>query len=163
MRVVDVARGAGVTAETVRHYVREGLLRPERDPGNGYRVFAREDLTRLRFIVKARELGFSVREIRTLLDEADAGQSPCPRVREMADAHLREVRARLAELERQRARLEAVVAFWSQLPDGTPDGDGVCHLIESVDEIPELAAFGGPEHQAHAGEGAAAPIEEEQR
>ena len=80
MKVSELARQAGVTAETVRHYTREGLLHPQRHPDNGYQLFGQHDLERLRFIQRARTLGFSVVEIRDILDHADHGDSPCPMV-----------------------------------------------------------------------------------
>ncbi len=82
MKVSELARRAGVTAETVRHYTREGLLAPERDPDNGYQRYDGTDLERLRFIQRARTLGFSVAEIRQILEHADHGDSPCPLVRD---------------------------------------------------------------------------------
>jgi len=56
VKVKELARAAGVTPETVRHYARAGLLEPACDPGNGYRLFAAEDLARLRFVRAARRL-----------------------------------------------------------------------------------------------------------
>lgn len=78
MKVSELARQAGVTGETVRHYTREGLLHPRRHPDNGYQLYDRTDLERLRFIQRARTLGFGVAEIRDILDHADQGDSPCP-------------------------------------------------------------------------------------
>ncbi|SHF86391.1 MerR HTH family regulatory protein [Modicisalibacter ilicicola DSM 19980] len=54
MKVGELAKRAGVTAETVRHYTREGLLQPRRDPENGYQLYGSDSLNRLRFIQRAR-------------------------------------------------------------------------------------------------------------
>ncbi len=78
MKVSELARQAEVTAETVRHYTREGLLHPMRDPDNGYQLYDHADLERLRFIQRARTLGFSVAEISDILAHADQGDSPAP-------------------------------------------------------------------------------------
>ena len=67
MKVTELARTAGVTAETVRHYTRQALLKPRRDPDNGYQLFDQQDLDRLRFIQRARTLGFSLKEIADIL------------------------------------------------------------------------------------------------
>lgn len=131
MKVSELARQAGVTAETVRHYTREGLLHPERHPDNGYQLFDQSDLARLRFIQRARTLGFSVIEIREILEHADQGDSPCPMVRDLLAQRLPEIRARIAELEALAARMEQALDAWAEMPDGTPNGHSLCRLIES--------------------------------
>ena len=134
MKVSELARAAGVTAETVRHYVREGLLEPRRHPDNGYQLFERGDLERLRFIHRARNLGFGVAEIREILAHADQGDSPCPMVRDLLASRLPEIRARIEELQALAARMEQALETWAEMPDGTPDGHSLCRLIESFPE-----------------------------
>lgn len=134
MKVSELAKSAGVTAETVRHYVREGLLHPERHPDNGYQLFAHGDLERLRFIHRARNLGFGVAEIREILAHADQGDSPCPMVRDLLASRLPEIRARIEELQALAARMEQALETWAEMPDGTPDGHSLCRLIESFPE-----------------------------
>ena len=89
MKVNELAKRGGVTAETVRHYAREQLLAPQRHPDNGYQLFSDTDLERLRFIQRARKLGFSVAEIRDILTHADQGDSPCPLVRDLLASRAR--------------------------------------------------------------------------
>ncbi|SEL38102.1 MerR family transcriptional regulator [Halomonas daqiaonensis] len=134
MKVSELAHLAGVTAETVRHYTREGLLHPERHPENGYQLFGQNDLDRLRFIQRARTLGFSVAEIRDILDHADHGDSPCPMVRDLLASRLPQIRERIRELESLASRMEEALAAWKEMPDGTPDGNSLCRLIESFPE-----------------------------
>lgn len=143
MKVSELARLAGVTAETVRHYTREGLLHPERDPENGYQLFGQAELERLRFIQRARTLGFGVAEIRDILAHADHGDSPCPLVRDLLASRLPEIRARIQELEALASRMEQALDAWAEMPDGTPDGHSLCRLIESFPE--PLAADIGKE------------------
>lgn len=134
MKVSELARLAGVTAETVRHYTREGLLHPERHPENGYQLFGQDDLDRLRFIQRARTLGFGVAEIRDILDHADHGDSPCPMVRDLLASRLPQIRERIRELQSLASRMEQALAAWEEMPDGTPDGHSLCRLIESFPE-----------------------------
>lgn len=134
MKVSELARLAGVTAETVRHYTREGLLHPERHPDNGYQLFGRLDLERLRFIQRARTLGFAVAEIRDIIDHADHGDSPCPLVRDLLASRLPQIRERIRELETLASRMEEALEAWAEMPDGTPDGHSLCRLIESFPE-----------------------------
>ncbi len=130
MKVIELARNAGVTAETVRHYTREGLLRPARDPNNGYQRYGEDSLTRLRFIQRARTLGFSLKEIGEILGHADHGDSPCPMVRDLLAARLPEIKQRISELEQLAARMENALGNWADMPDGAPDGNTICQLIE---------------------------------
>jgi DNA-binding transcriptional MerR regulator len=134
MKVTELARAAGVTAETVRHYTRQALLRPQRDPDNGYQLFDQRDLERLRFIQRARTLGFSLKEIADILEQADQGDSPCPLVRDLLAARLPQIHARIHELQALADRMERAMNDWSRLPDGTPDGHSICRLIEQTPE-----------------------------
>ena len=134
MKVTELARAAGVTAETVRHYTRQALLKPRRDPDNGYQLFDQQDLDRLRFIQRARTLGFSLKEIADILEQADQGDSPCPLVRDLLAHRLPQIRARIAELEALAERMEQALESWQTMPDGTPDGHSLCRLIESFPE-----------------------------
>lgn len=134
MKVGELAKAAGVTAETVRHYTREGLLHPQRDPENGYQLYDGPSLNRLRFIQRARTLGFSVREISEILDHADHGDSPCPLVRDLLASRLPEIQARIAQLQALAERMEQALSTWRHMPDGTPDGHSLCRLIESLPE-----------------------------
>ena len=106
MTVSELARRAGVTADTVRHYTRSGLLVPIRDESNGYNCYSNGDLARLLFIRKARLLGFSVRDVRDILKVSSHGRSPCSRVRKIMEQRLQETRCGLRDLEKLQARME---------------------------------------------------------
>ncbi len=134
MKVSELAKRGSVTAETVRHYTREGLLVPTRHPENGYQLFSTTDLERLHFIQRARKLGFSVAEIRDILTQADQGDSPCPLVRDLLTHRLPQIRARIAELEALAQRMEQALESWQHMPNGIPDGHSLCRLIESFPE-----------------------------
>ena len=139
MKVKDLAQAAGVTPDTVRFYTREGLLRPTRNPDNNYQQFDADDLRRLRFARKARQLGFSLPEIRSILAQADDHHSPCPMVREVFEQHLAQVEQDIRELQQLRQRMQSALRVWRDMPDGTPDGHTVCQLIEHWDDSHTLA------------------------
>ena len=130
MKVKDIAEAAGVNPDTVRFYTRENLLKPSRNPDNNYQQFNAEDLRRLRFARKARQLGFSLPEIRQILDQADDHHSPCPMVRDVFQQRLAEVEREIRELQQLRKRMTAALSAWQDMPDGTPDGHTICRLIE---------------------------------
>ncbi|MGC2459162.1 MAG: MerR family transcriptional regulator [Gallionellaceae bacterium] len=132
MTVSELARRAGVTADTVRHYTRSGLLVPTRDESNGYYYYDSGDLASLLFIRKARLLGFSVGDVRDILKESSHGHSPCPLVRKIMERRLQETRHRLQDMAKLQARMEHAAALWANMPDGMPDGNAVCILIEAI-------------------------------
>ncbi|MBZ0335244.1 MerR family transcriptional regulator [Marinobacter sp. AL4B] len=134
MKVKELATAAGVTPDTVRFYTREGLLRPSRNPDNNYQYYDAEDLRRLRFARKARQLGFSLPEIRQILEQADEHHSPCPIVRDVFEQRLAEVEREIAELQQLRTRMASALSAWQEMPDGTPDGHTICQLIEHWDD-----------------------------
>lgn len=140
MKVAQLARAAGVSADTVRFYTREGLLKPARDPGNGYQEYGSDDLSRLRFARKARQLGFTLREVAEILEQADHHESPCPLVRDLFTKRLDEVERQLLDLQQLRDRMRRALLNWETMPDGTPDGHTLCRLIEHWDDHPSNEA-----------------------
>lgn len=134
MNVTALAREADTTAETVRHYTDLGLLRPSRNPDNGYRVYGRDDLQRLRFALSARSLGFTLSDIATLVNAADAGGSPCPQTRALIEERLAEVEQQIAELQQLSSRMREAMNRWATQPDCKPGDDAhICALIESFE------------------------------
>ncbi|MGO3344083.1 MAG: MerR family transcriptional regulator [Marinomonas sp.] len=81
MRVIDLAKKANVTSETVRHYTRSGLLHAERDLNNGYQIYNEASLKRMQFIQQSQTLGLSLKQIKSIIEQADSGDSACPMVR----------------------------------------------------------------------------------
>ncbi|KAF1693399.1 heavy metal-responsive transcriptional regulator [Pseudoxanthomonas koreensis] len=112
MNIGQLARATGVPVDTIRYYEREQVLPPARRRPNGYRDYAAEDARRLRFIRRAKELGFALEEIRGLLDlgeKGDAGGADMAAVRSAAREKLALVEARIAELARVRDALRDLV------------------------------------------------------
>jgi len=133
MTVKGLATRAGVTSDAVRYYVRLGLLHPARDPENGYRLFTGRDIDRLRFINRAKSLGFTLAEIIEVFTDAETGKSPCPRVRAILQHHIEENSRRMDELSALRARMGHAARQWRDMDDGMPDEDSICLLIEAID------------------------------
>ncbi len=129
-----LAKQSDVSLFTVRHYTRIGLLKPSRNTQNNYKVYQPSDAARLRFIQSAKNLGFSLSEIAEILDEAKHGNSPCPMVREIIVRRVEENRRKIKEMQRLQRKMETAVKDWSKMKNSMPNGDSVCHLIESVGE-----------------------------
>ncbi len=103
MTIGELAKKAAVNVQTVRYYEREGLL-PDahRWPDSGYRDFDDEALLRLRFIRSAKDLGFTLREIRELLDLRILPGESCREVQRMLGIKLADVDRRMGEMRRMR-------------------------------------------------------------
>jgi len=137
LTINQLARHSGVAPHVVRFYARIGLIHPSRRRDNGYRLFDRSEVARLGFVRAAKHLGFTLNEIRQITARADSGRSPCPDVRALMRERVASSRARLDAMLAQQAQMEAALAVWEEMPDRVPDGDSVCHLIESF--LPEEA------------------------
>lgn len=132
MTVTALARSSEVAPHVVRYYARIGLLSPARDSNNGYKLFAEGDVARLRFIRKAKLLGYTLGEIAKIFNHASHGESPCPMVRDIIEKRIDENCRKLDELMKLQKRMEQALGDWRVQPDRLPDGDRVCHLIESL-------------------------------
>lgn len=132
LTVSEVAKRAGVSKDAIRHYVRTGLLSPGRNPENGYKQFSQQDLQFVRFIRQSKALGFTLPEIREIAGLSEKGCSPCPLVREIMQRHIEQNRRKIKELTELQARMEETFMQWQNMPDGVPNGDSVCCLIESM-------------------------------
>ncbi len=103
MTIGELARKAGVNVQTVRYYERDGLLpQAHRWPDSGYRDFDDEALQRLRFIRSAKELGFTLREIKELLEMRVLPGESCAEVRQIIGAKLADLDRRMKEMRRLR-------------------------------------------------------------
>lgn len=101
-----LAAAAGVNLETVRYYERIKLMPPPARTTSGHRAYEEAHVRKLAFIRRARQLGFSIEQIRTLLALAEPSRASCAEVQKVAQTHLDEVRAKLADL----AKLECILA-----------------------------------------------------
>ena len=127
LKIGEVSKRSGIGIEALRFYEKSGLLdRPSRT-FSGYRVYGEEVLERLAFIKQAQALGFSLEEIRRIVEDARKGQSPCEEVREIVRRRMEELDERLRELQRHRRELKATLEEWDKV--GRAPGH-VCGLIE---------------------------------
>lgn len=134
MTAAVLAKKTRLPIYTVRHYTRIGLLHPLKNSQNGYKVYQASDAVRLKFIVAAKDLGFTLAEINHILEEAENGSSPCPSVGKIIVHHIEENKRKIKELQNLQKKMENALKDWQNLQDSMPNGDSVCHLIESVSE-----------------------------
>jgi MerR family transcriptional regulator, mercuric resistance operon regulatory protein len=145
-----LAARSGVKVETIRYYETVGIMpRPARSAA-GYRRYTHDDLQRLTFIRRGRQLAFSLEALRDLLRLIDGHSHTCAEGRTLALAHLADIRGKLADLK----RLEGAVADIAARCTGEPVPD--CALIEALstpeereDFQPPVARCGDPLRLSH--------------
>lgn len=113
MTIGQVSRRAGVGIETVRFYEREGLLEQPTRKESGYRQYKDEAVARLRFIRRAKELGFSLKEIRELLALRIDPATTCAEVRKAAEAKIADVEEKIRALQRIKHALKKLTVACS--------------------------------------------------
>jgi DNA-binding transcriptional MerR regulator len=107
-----LARQAGVSPDTLRHYERKGVLARPRRAANGYREYPLEALERVELIRRALSVGFTLDELARFLSVRDAGGAPCRDVRALAAAKLSDVQARMRDLKLLRDELRGTLRDW---------------------------------------------------
>lgn len=110
MMIGQLSQESGFGVETIRYYEKEGLLAPKKKPGSGYRVFELADVQRLAFIRRAKELGFSLKETRELLELSIASKGKCGPIKKRAQAKLSDVQAKIVDLTRINDSLASLIA-----------------------------------------------------
>lgn len=124
-----LAKAAGVGVETLRYYERSGLMPEPCRGANGYRYYPPQAVDRLRFILQAKKLGFSLREIGELLALQDDPASGCGDVRARAEAKIADIEARIAALTRIR---DALAGMAVRCNDPAPLDD--CPIMEALNQ-----------------------------
>ena len=122
----EAARRAGVSARMVRHYEALGLLAPVARSDSGYRQYSDTDIHTLRFIRRARELGFSMEEIATLLGLWQDKDRASSHVKRLAQNHIDSLSARISAMQAMQRSLQALVACCQG--DARPD----CPILDDL-------------------------------
>ncbi|SNS96555.1 MerR family transcriptional regulator [Sphingopyxis indica] len=122
----DLAKATGCNLETIRYYEKTGLLAEPLRSAKGYRLYGEKDVRRLRFIMRARALGFTIEEIRGLLTLVDGGTQTCVEVKARTELHLADVRAKIADLR----RIETILAKTAAQCSG--DAVPQCAVLEAL-------------------------------
>ena len=122
----ELARRTGCNLETIRYYEKIGLLPEPPRSASDYRVYDESHISRLRFILRGRELGFAIDEIRGLLELVDGGTQTCAEVKARTEHHLIDVRAKITDLK----RIETILARTAAQCSG--DAIPECPVLEAL-------------------------------
>ena len=148
----ELAKLTGVRTDTIRFYEKRGLLPKPGRAASGYRAYDERSLKQLRFIKQAQALGFSLDEIRRILNLRGHGDETCRCVINIAEATLADTEARLSELQTFRDSLRAHLRRWKRTVNPTACAAAeFCNLIESVGvetrTLPAAAVEPKPRHR----------------
>lgn len=130
MRIGELAATTGLDPATIRFYEAEGVLPDPPRAANGYREYEEAHAATARFVRAAREIGFSLDDVREVLRLRSAGMAPCGHVRDLIERRIATVDRQLADLEAARGELEALRRRADEMDDRWEQEDCVCHLIE---------------------------------
>lgn len=109
MKIGEVAKRSDIGIETIRYYEREGLLlEPERRP-SGYRQYDESTVERLEYIRRAKELGFTLAEIRELLELSFNAQAGCDHIRQRSEAKIADIEEKVRSLQQMKRSLGKIV------------------------------------------------------
>ena len=129
LTIGKVAHLGGVGIETVRFYEREGLIEEPPRTESGYRQYPQETVSRIRFIRRAKELGFSLREIKELLALRIDPQTSCEDVRQRAEAKITDIEEKVRTLRRMKKALAKLTAACSGRAPTTE-----CPILEALED-----------------------------
>ncbi|MEB3189081.1 MAG: heavy metal-responsive transcriptional regulator [Snowella sp.] len=132
LKIGDIAKQTGVSVGTLRYYENLKLLYPLERGENGYRYFGVQTIQQVQFIKKAQSLGFSLEEIRQILDVRDRGELPCNLVQELLDHKIEQLETQLQQITMFKSELEEYREHWSKVPNSKRENNEICPLIATV-------------------------------
>ncbi len=124
MTIGKLAQKAGVRVDTIRFYEKIGLIETPMRTQSGYRMYSESDVRRIRFIRKAKELGFTLREIKELLELKMAPGTTCAHIRRRAQVKIEDIEVKIEALQKLKRALEKLIE--------------TCHGIGPVSDCPIL-------------------------
>lgn len=109
LTIGQLARQTGTNAATIRYYETVGLLQPPRRSGGNYRYYSAQDQRRLVFVRRARELGFSIDQVRELIALGEQSEHECSSVDDVVKAHIADIARRVRDLQALQGELERMI------------------------------------------------------
>jgi MerR family Zn(II)-responsive transcriptional regulator of zntA len=134
LKIGEIAGQAGVSVDALRYYEKQGLLKAGFRSEAGYRLYSEADLARLRFIISAKDVGFTLKEVLELLElEVTRDRASCEEVKQLVDSKLTKVESRISELGRIRASLRTL----SDACCGGAEPATHCTILDALSERDE--------------------------
>jgi DNA-binding transcriptional MerR regulator len=132
LKIGELAKQTNQAVGTLRYYSDIGLLQPIHRGDNGYRYYSQNASKQVEFIKKAQAIGFSLEEIKTILDVRDRGEKPCSLVQALLDDKIEQLEIQIKRMSLFKQELEEYRQNWINNPNPESDSQEVCPLISSV-------------------------------
>ncbi|NJN23018.1 MAG: heavy metal-responsive transcriptional regulator [Leptolyngbya sp. RL_3_1] len=132
LKIGDIAKLTGVSVGTLRYYETLKLLHPIKRGQNGYRYYSLEIVQQVQFIKQSQALGFSLEEIRQLLEVCDRGEPPCSLVQTLLDEKINQLGVQVQQMMAFKLELEGYRDRWANVPKARTDDKEICPLIATV-------------------------------
>jgi DNA-binding transcriptional MerR regulator len=133
----ELARLTGVSADTLRHYEKLGILATSQRTTSGYRMFPPSAVERVQLAQRALQLGFSLHELSEILRERDKGGAPCHRVLNLTEEKLRSLDQQIQQLQQTQAYMRRLVREWKKKIKDTSPGSKAMLLHSLADAPPK--------------------------
>lgn len=132
LKIGELAKQTGLAVGTLRYYSDLGLLQPRHRGENGYRYYSQDATQQVEFIKKAQALGFTLEEIKRILDVRDRGEKPCNLVQGLLNKKIEQLEVQIEKMTLFKAELEEYRTAWTSKPNPKLKPQEVCPLISSV-------------------------------
>ena len=132
LKIGELAKQTNLAVGTLRYYSDIGLLQPLQRGDNGYRYYSQNASKQVEFIKKAQAIGFSLEEIKTILDVRDRGEKPCSLVQGLLDNKIEQLEIQIKRMSLFKHELESYRQNWINNPNPESNSQEVCPLISSV-------------------------------
>ena len=132
LKIGELAKQTGLSVGTLRYYSDLGVLHPVQRGNNGYRYYSLDASQQVEFIKKAQTLGFTLEEIKQILDVRDRGEKPCSLVQSLLNQKIEQLEIQIKQMTLFKAELEEYRTAWKNNPNPESDTEQVCPLISSV-------------------------------
>ena len=132
LKIGDLAKQTGLAVGTLRYYSDLGLLQPAQRGDNGYRYYREDASQQVEFIKKAQALGFTLEEIKKILDVRDRGEKPCSLVQSLLNNKIKQLQVQIVKMTLFKAELEEYRTAWTNNPNPEANPQEVCPLISTV-------------------------------
>ena len=132
LKIGEISKITGTAVSALRYYEEIGLIQPTSKSSAKYRYYKKDDVQLIVFIKKAQNIGFTLDEIKRILSERSSGKSPCPKVRDLAQRKIIELRDKIKDLKLIERDLKRYILNCCYEEDSNPHESNVCKMIDKV-------------------------------
>lgn len=131
-KIGELAKQTAIAVGTLRYYSDLGLLHPAQRGDNGYRYYSQNAIAQVKFIKKAQAIGFTLEEIKTIINIGDRGEKPCNLVQNLLDHKIEQLEVQIQKMSLFKQELEQYRQSWIDNPNLESKSEEICPLIASV-------------------------------